>query len=160
MERADYIKTFAMVAIVLFFSLQRGYGPMLGFLLIFYLVSVLYNALRMILRPEERARRGFRLAIWFVALALVCAVQGHWSNASRSNAETALDKILAYKERTGAYPASLRDVGLDGTYLEDQWRLRYWVQNGKARLAYPMPLMPLSTYEYDFEARKWRENSY
>ena len=159
MKTSDYIKTFVLVAIVLFFSLQNGNGLMLGILLPIFMVTVLYNFIRMIRKPEERKRRGIRLAIWTITLALACTVQIHWSEASHNEAELASKKILAYKERTGTYPASLKEVGLDGKYLEDEWALRYFVQEGKARLIYPMPFMPLATYEYDFEARKWRKNA-
>jgi len=158
MKTSDYIKTFALVAVSLFFSLQKGNGPLLGILVPIFLVSVLYNFIRMIRKPEERKRRGIRLAIWSITLALACTVQIHWSEASHNEAEVALNKILAYKERTGIYPASLKEVGLDYKYLKEKWELRYWVKEGKARLVYPMSFMPLATYEYDFEARKWRKN--
>ena len=160
MKTADYFKTFALVAIVLFFSLQKGSGPLLGILLPLFLVTAAYNSIRMIRRPEERKRRGIRLAIWAITLALTCTVQGHWSKASRSEAESALNKIMAYRARTGTYPASLKEVGLDDSYLKDEWQLRYAVREGKPTLSYPMPFMPLAVHEYDFEARKWRENAY
>jgi CDP-diglyceride synthetase len=156
----DYIKTFALVAIVLFLTLQKGSGPLLGILVPFFLVYALYNFIRMVRRPDERKRRGIRLAIWFVTIALTLSVQTYWSNASQSDAELALQKILAYKELTGTYPASLKEVGLDDEYLGDKWHLRYTVNKGKPALVYPMPFMPLAMYEYDFEARLWRQNVY
>jgi len=160
MKTADYVKTLALVAIVLFFSLQKGSGPLVGILLPFYLVVLLYNSIRMIRRPDERKRRGIRLAIWSVTLALTVTIQIHWSEASHNAAELALKRVLAYQERTGRYPASLKEVGLDDQDLKDKWQIRYFVVEGKATMVYPMPFMPLAIYEYNFEARKWRENSY
>jgi hypothetical protein len=160
MKTADYIKTLSLVTILLFFFLQNGSGAWLGFLLLFYLVIMLYNVTRMFRRQEERKRRSIKLAIWTITLALTCTVQNYWSKASHNEAELALKKIINYKGRTGTYPSSLKEVGLDDQKLIDTWRIRYVVEKGKATLIYPMPFMPMAMYEYDFETRKWRELVY
>lgn len=125
-----------------------------------FMAAALYNLVQMIRMPTERKRRGIRLAIWFAALLLVGAVQSHWTTASRRDADAAVQAILAHKARTGAYPTRLDELGLDEQALAEKWRLKYSVRDGKAALAYPMTLMPLSIYEYDFDAGRWRENSY
>lgn len=160
MKPADYIKTLILVGIVLFLALQKGNGYMLVFLLLFFFLSASYNVVRMIRRPAERRIRGTRLAIWSVTFTLAASTQGYWSVASKRSAEVALEKVLAYKERTGNYPASLLDVGLDDRMLKDKWRLRYSVKDGKPSLVYPAAFMPMDMYEYDFQTGKWRENAY
>jgi len=160
MKTTDYIKTFALVALVLFFTVQRGNSVLLAFLLPFFLMAVIYTSVRMFKRAAERKKRGIRLAIWSLTLALACTVQTYWSITTRNDAESALKKVLAYKERAGTYPASLKEVGLDDTDLKNTREIRYWVKEGKPALVYPVPFMPLTMHEYDFEARKWRENAY
>lgn len=160
MKIAHYIITFVLAVIVSAFAAQKGYGFVLAFLLPAFLVHLIYSAVRMARRPDERRSRGIRLVVWSVALSLALSFQAFWSVGSRSDAESALKKILAHKERAGSYPASLREMGLDDDELQGKWRLRYSVKEGKPRLTYPAPIMPLTMYEYDFEARVWRKNAY
>ena len=160
MKIPEQIKTFALITIVLFFTLQKGGGPLLAILLPFFLITVIFNLIRMVQRPIERKNRGIRLATWSIVFALAGSIQIYWSRASRNEAESALQNVKAYKERTGSYPASFREVGLEDKYLKDKWGLRYSVKEGKPALTYPAPIMPLAVYEYDFEAHKWRENAY
>jgi hypothetical protein len=71
-----------------------------------------------------------------------------------------LQKVLAFRERAGTYPSSLAEAGLDGKALQADWKVRYFVQEGKPRLVYPAAFMPLTMYQYDFETGKWRQNAY
>ncbi|RJQ78697.1 MAG: hypothetical protein C4519_11925 [Desulfobacteraceae bacterium] len=88
-------------------------------------------------RPGERKSRGIRLAIWSVVLVLAGSVQIYWSAGSRSHADLALQKVLAYKERAGTYPANLMEAGLDGQALQGKWNLRYSVKEGKPKTYLP-----------------------
>jgi hypothetical protein len=141
-------------------SLQKGSGAWLGLLLPLFLVPMIFNLTQMIRKKDERKTRGTRIAIWSLALALTCIVQTYWSKASHNEAEITLKKIRIYKEHTGNYPDSLREVGLDDRQLMDTWMIRYVVDKGKVSFTYPKPFMPMAMYEYDFEACKWRENVY
>jgi|GEM_PF-1771511 len=154
------LKTIIPVAIVFALTVQKGNGFLLVLLLPFLLIYLIFNAVRMLRKPAERKDRGIRMAIWSVALVLASTVQIYWNAGSRSNADLASQKVLAYKERTGSYPASLRDAGLDDSELQKKWRLRYSVKEGEPRLTYPASVMPLTMNEYDFKARAWRENVY
>lgn len=160
MKISDYIKTSVLVTIVFFLTVQKGSCFLLVLLLPFFLMAVTYNLVRMIRRPGERKGRGIRLAIWTMTLALAGTVQVYWSVATRTDAESALQKVLTHKEHTGTYPVSLKEVGLDDTYLKDTRKLRYSVREGKPALTYPAPFMPLALYEYDFETLTWRQNAY
>ncbi len=154
------MKTSVLATIVLFFTVQKGGGFLLVLLLPFFLITVIYNLMRMIQRSGERKSRGIRLVAWTIAFALAGTVQAYWGAAIRNDAESVLKKIQAHKEHTGTYPASLREVGLDDGYLREKWKLRYSKKEGKPSLTYPAPFMPLALYEYDFEAFEWRENVY
>jgi hypothetical protein len=160
MKKLDYLKTIVPVAVVLFCTLQKGFGFLLILLLPFFLIYLIYNFVRMIRRPDERKRRGIRIAIWSVVLVLAGTVQGYWSAASRNAADTALQEVLAFRERVGTYPSSLAETGLDEQALQSEWKVRYFVQEGKPRLVYPAPVIPLTMYQYDFETQKWRQNAY
>jgi len=160
MTPAAYAKTLVLVAIVLFVTLPIGSGMWVGPVLLFFMPWALYNLVRLGMKPAERRPRVIRLGIWIVTLVLIGATQAHWENASREQANAAAAAILAHKARTGAYPASLDEAGLTEQPLRDEWRLRYRLREGKPELSYPASLMPLTAYEYDFEARKWKTDAY
>lgn len=160
MTTSDYCKTLIPVGIMLLATLQKGSGFVLLLLLPLLSLFALYQGMRMLRRPEERKVRLIRLSIWLSAFALAGSVQTYWHQASRSNAEEAATAVLSYKARTGSYPANLTEAGLDDGQLRDKWRIRYSLRQGAPILSYPMSFMPLSSYEYDFEGRVWRKNSY
>jgi hypothetical protein len=160
MKISPYLKTIILVAIVLAFTVQKGNGLLLVLLVLFFLIYLILNAVRMTRRSVERKDRGIRMAIWSVALVLSSTAQVYWSVGSRSDADLASQSVLAYKERTGTYPVNLRDAGLDDSELQKKWRIRYSMKDGEPRLTYPAPVMPLTMNEYDFNARAWRKNAY
>lgn len=160
MKRIDYLKTFLLVAIVLVATMQRGSAFPLLVLLSFFMVSVIYTSVRMLLRRDERKKRGTRLAIWCATFALAGTVQASWSAASRSDADAAAATVSAHRERTGSYPASLREVGLSDELLKKKWGIRYSIRDGRPTLVYPARFMWLVMYEYDFETRVWKRNAY
>lgn len=149
-----------LAALFLFFALRGGGGFLVALLLPFLLVYTISNLIRMVRRPEERAARGVRLAIWIAAFAIAAALQASRSAGSRSAAEAAARRIAACRDITGRYPASLGEAGLDEAELRNRWRLSYSVREGKPLLAYPAAFMPLTLQEYDFERRSWRTNAY
>ncbi|RJP82277.1 MAG: hypothetical protein C4522_03565 [Desulfobacteraceae bacterium] len=160
MKTTHYIRTLVPVAILLAFALQKGNGFLIVLLLPFFLMYLVYHAVCMIRRSGERKSRGIRMIIWSVVLVLAGIVQTYWSVCTRSEADRALQKVLAFKERAGIYPASLREAGLDDTEWQEKWKLRYSVKDGKPILVYPSSVMPLTMHEYDFETLAWRKNVY
>lgn len=160
MNRTDYLKIFSLVAIILFATTQRGSAFPLLILLPFFIMSVIYTSFRMIRRPDERKKRGMRLAIWGATFALAGTVQASWSAASRSDADAAAATVSAHRERTGSYPASLREVGLSDERLKERWGIRYSIRDGVPTLVYSARFLWLVMHEYDFETRAWKRNAY
>ncbi|MGZ3237165.1 MAG: hypothetical protein ACXU8A_07305 [Burkholderiaceae bacterium] len=160
MKTSNYIKTAILVIIVLFLTVQKGYGPLVPTLWFIFIFVLVYNLIRMVLKPDERKKRGIRMAIWFVALSVAGAVQSHWASSTIKEADKVAKLVLDYQARKGAYPANLAEAGLDEKALESEWDIRYFMREGKPVLAYPATFMPLTTYDYDFDKHTWRENSY
>lgn len=160
MRSVPYLKTVVAVAIVLFFSLQRGNGPLVILLLLLFLAYLVYSAARMVMRPAERRSRSVRLAIWTGTFVLAAGIQGYFGVTTRNEAERAVGKVVAFRQEKGAYPATLGDAGVDEKRLKDRWKIRYFLKDGKASLTYPAAFMPLTLCEYDFEGARWRENAY
>lgn len=160
MKRADYLKTFFLAAIALVATTQRGSAFPLLVLLPFFMMGVIYASVRMLRRPDERKKRGIRLAIWCATFALAGSVQAFWSVASRSDADAAAATVSAYRERTGSYPANLSEVGLSDGRLREKWGIRYSIRDGAPTLVYPARFMWLAMHEYDFEARAWKRNAH
>lgn len=160
MKTRGYLKTFIPVAIVLFFALQKGSGFGFLLLLLIFIVTTPYRLVRMIRRPEERRRQLTRIGIWAAALTLAGGVHAYWSAASRNNADIVADELLGHKARTGSYPPTLAEIGIDELELNAKWKISYLVRDGHGKLSYPSSFMPLTSYEYDFEARKWVVNAY
>lgn len=160
MKHAAYLKTLIPASIMLLVSLQKGSGFVVLMLLPLLVLYALYQVVRMMRGAEERKKRAIRLVIWLSAFTLAGTLQAYWHQASRNDAEQAAAWVLAHKVRTGSYPASLREAGLDDGLLRNKWRIRYTLRQGTPVLSYPMSFMPLSSYEYDFIARTWRRNVY
>ena len=160
MTPTAYAKTLVLVAVVLFLTLPADGGIWFCLVLLLFMPWALYNLVRLGTKPAERRPHVIRLAIWIVALVAAGATQVHWTNAAREQANAAAQSLLAYKVRTGSYPASLAEAGLDEHALSSEWRLRYRLREGKPELRYPASLMPLTEYGYDFEARRWKTNAY
>lgn len=159
MKPSDYAKTAVLAALVLIVALQKFAGFVVLLLVPVFAVSALYSAVRMVRRPAERKTRAVRLGIWAATLILAGAVQAHRGSAARNNAEAVARAVLAHKAGTGAFPATLGEIGLDGRKLDAAWGIRYFLREGKPVLAYPATFMPLTTLDYDFETRTWRLNA-
>lgn len=149
-----------LVAIVLFLSLPKEGGAWFGLVLVVFIVWALYNLVRLILKPVERRVRVARFAVWLAVVALAGATQAHWSTASREHADATAAALLEYKMRTGSYPATLAEAGLDEQSLRAEWQVGYRLRDGIPELDYPASIMPLAIYEYDFAARRWKTNAY
>jgi hypothetical protein len=160
MKTRNYIKTSILVTIVLFFTVQKGYGPLVLSLWFIFLFVLIYNLIRMARKPDERKRRGIRMAIWLVALSVAGAVQSHWASSTSKEADKVAKLVHDYQAHKGVYPANLAEAGLDEKALENDWDIRYFLREGKPVLAYPATFMPLTTYDYDFDKHTWKENSY
>lgn len=154
------IITAVLLAIFLFFALQQGNGPLVILFLPFYLVMAIYHVVRMMQKVDQRRSRGVQLVAWSAAALLGSAVHLYRSSTSRAEADSAARMVLDYRQRTGSYPETLADVGLDPRSSMSSRRLRYTVRDGTPALSYPATFMPLTMLEYDFETRHWRRNAH
>jgi len=161
MNARDLVKTFVLAGVVLLvILLYGGSASLLGsFVLIattlVFVPWTIYSLVRMAIRPAERRGRGIRVVIWGATIAVSFAAQARWDAAAREEANAAVAAIQAHKSRTGAYPEGLSDAGMSARSLKDELRLTYRVQNGKARLFYSQPSMPMVAHHYDFETNSW-----
>ena len=160
MQAADYIKNVAMVGVMLAVTLPRSTGFVLLLLLPLLLLTLIYQGVRMLRQPQERRVRATRLAIWCLAFVLAGSVQSYRAAATRSHAEQVVQTVLAYQKRTGAYPSSLTEAGLDQDLVRRSWRVGYVVRDGQPVVSYPAPFMPLTVYEYDPAVGSWRRNAH
>lgn len=155
------IKTLVLVGIVLGLALSHG-GEMrllgsvaLAVVAIIFLPWAIYSLVRIAIRPEERASRGASLAIWTTTLVVAFGARAYWDTAARKEANAAASAIQTYKGRTGAYPNSLSEVGLDAAALKEEFSLSYRINDGKATLFYSQPSMPMVAHHYSFETNSW-----
>ena len=160
MKAPHYANTLILVTVVLPFALLKGSGMAFPLLVLGFIAWLPYNAVRMLRRADERKPRALRLGIWCLALVLVGVVQAHWSAATRSQADIAAQAVLAYQARTGSYPPSLQEVGVDEPGLREDWGIRYLLRERQGVLSHPATFMPLTSYDYDFGVRKWVQNAY
>jgi hypothetical protein len=160
MQTSDYIKTLVCVGLVLCLLLPKAFGSLFAWFVVWFAVWLLYNAVRAALKPDERKKRGIRIALWLATVLLVGAVQFHRESSVRDDADKAARAILDHKVRTGAYPRALAEAGVDDAALQREWSLTYELRGGKPALYYPAIIMPLSTYSFDFDQRRWHRDSY
>lgn len=159
MSTAAVLKTLIPAAIVLAITLPKGGAFVLALLVPLFAIWLLYNAVRMVMKPAERKGRGIRIAVWLAVFVLAGGVQAYWERAGRDAADGAVAAVVAHRARTGSYPASLTEAGVSEA-LRQRWGIVYRLNEGKPQLDYVAPLLPMSTYEYDFDQRTWKANVY
>ncbi|MBI5279562.1 MAG: hypothetical protein HY854_24230 [Burkholderiales bacterium] len=132
-----------------------GSFALVGATLVF-LPWAVFSLFRMARRPAERRSRAIGLGIWIATLAIAVNVRDHWDTTARTRADAAAGAVQAHKVRTGAYPNSLADVGIDAGALKEEFSMSYRTDQGKPALFYSQPSMPMVAHHYDFDTRSWR----
>jgi hypothetical protein len=160
LKLADAATTLVLAAAVLCVCLPRGGGVWLSLVLPVFLAWGIYTLVRITRSSAGRRQRVIRLALWAAVLAVAVGVQAYWDAASRSEATKVAGALAAFRSRTGVFPASMADAGLDEQALRGEWALNYRLREGKPRRSYPAALMPMTSYEYDFDAGVWRTDAY
>ena len=160
MKLPPFSNTIAAAAMLLLLTVPRSAGATVVLVVPIILVCMLYLLARLAFKRAERRTRAIQLGIWVLTLALIAGVQSYWTDARQSAADKAAAAVLAHKQRTGNYPATLAETGLDEPKLRSDWGLIYRVQEGKPKLQFTAQAMFLSWYEYDFEKRTWTLDSY
>jgi hypothetical protein len=154
------IRTFAGIAVFLFFALRKGGGFLFVFMVPVFTMVVLYHLFKMVRHSENRVVRGVKVALWVACFIGVGTVQSYWAHESRHAADAAAFAVAAYKSRHGMYPETLRETDVNEIILQEKWGVRYFRREGKPELSYPGSYLPLSSYRYDFEAGRWDESTY
>lgn len=163
MKAMGFARTLLLVSIVLFFALPHSGGiALLGsFVLVAVVVTFLpwmiYTIVRIAIRPAERRGRGTILAIWATTVVVLFAAHAHWDAAAREEANAAVSAIQSHKSRTGSYPESLSELGINEQALKDKFSLSYRLNDGKAAFFYSQPSMPMVAHHYDFQSNSWRK---
>jgi hypothetical protein len=149
MKLAEFYKTLILAGVVLFFAFPHGGTvTVIGSFVwvtaaVLFLPWAVYSLVRIVLCPDERRNRGIRLAIWTATIFITVAANGHWDAAARKEADAAVTAIVGHRSRTGAYPNSLADLGIDAQALRKKYSLAYRVdKDGKPTLLYSQPSMP------------------
>ncbi|MBC5765846.1 hypothetical protein [Ramlibacter albus] len=101
-------------------------------------------------------RRNLILSVLLVAALAYCANQQYAEQQARADADAVAARLQERKAATGAYPASLAEIGFDAQALKDKWRLSYRLENGKPFLFYSAQNNWLVAWHYDFTSRSWR----
>lgn len=140
---------------------QPGYSLYAWLFLIPLLPWLMYTLVRGLVQSKERMRRLPKVALWVLAVAIVLGVTNYNERAVRRQADAALARVNTYYARTHTWPAKLDDTGLDGAALQKQWRIFYRPNtDGPPRLYYAAPHMLFDVWEYDFDTRSWKYQSY
>lgn len=162
MKVTGFAKTLVLVGIVLFFALPHSGGVALlgGFVsvvvVMIFLPWAIYSLVRIAIRPAERRGRGTSLAIWAATVVVLFAARAHWDAVAREEVNATVAAIQSYQSRTGAYPESLSELGIDAQALKEKFSLSYRLDDGKAALFYSQPSMPMMAHHYDFQSNSWK----
>ena len=146
-----------LLAVLVLELVSGGMGGLLFSLVLpVFFVWLIYSLLRMALRPAERARRGARIGIWFATIVILMSALGYRDRGAREEVELAIAAVSDHKRRTGSYPASLAEAGLDAARLRAKYSVSYRLEaEGGAVLFYSQPSMPLIAHHFNFKTGKW-----
>lgn len=90
-------------------------------------------------------------------MASFIPLNDYWGRVARHDAETVIAAVNVYQERTGTYPATLGQVGIDPAPLKYRWKLHYaaGLTDREAHLYYASAFTPFDIYFYDFNSHEW-----
>ncbi len=151
---AGLIGTLLFSVVVLAFTLPAGQGFLFLLAVPFYAV-LLPEALYTLYKcPERRKITYARMSIWFVTVVVLTCVHAYRADADATAATELANRIDAYRDSHGYYPATLDAVGESG--IAQAHGIRYSLY-GKASpsLYYRSTVSVFSGYDYDFEKRQW-----
>ena len=146
------LPTLTCCVVVAFFTLPVHGGFMLylvaPFLAIWLLVCI-WGAWR---QPMRRPVTAVKIILWLVTIGCVVAAHVGYARSARNEAEEVVARVLEYRQRTGAYPASAEAAGLP---TRGRWQVYYFLHNGAPRVFYPATFIVFDTYSYDFADQAW-----
>jgi len=149
-------RTVLCLAIFLFFTAPMHGGFIALMLLPFFVAVWIWEVASIAHKPDQRRLRVLRVLAWIVSFCLVGLLNLYWYRESRAYADKIVAAVSNHHTRTGSYPASLEQVGIQPDDRSSRkWRLAYVINDGKPNLFYAVPYAIFDTYDYDFETRKW-----
>jgi hypothetical protein len=130
-------------------------GLLFSFALVIILVWLLYSLLRLPFRSADRATRAARMGIWFATIVVITIALGYRDRVAREEVEAAIASVKDHKHRTGSYPASLTEAGLDIARLRSRYSVGYFLEAGDPVILYSQPSMPLVAHRFHFKTGTW-----
>ena len=132
-------------------------GFMLFLVLLFllpWLVASLWIGFR---HPEQRARRASQAAIWLCSVSLIVGMHVYRATSARDQAQLLVEKVIAYRQSHGRYPATAQALGYSDKQLRELFVMGgYFLTDGKPYLFYASTYMPFESESYDFALRQWQ----
>jgi hypothetical protein len=155
-ETRKYVTTGVLAALALLVTTWNHAGFMLLAFSPFLAGSLIYNAIVAVRKPERRRLSQVRIVVWLIVPLIVGATHWHLYRAARADADTAVAAVVGYKARTGSWPATLRDAGIEEPQFGRRWMLGYLVGDGGPQLVYAATFTIYEAHMYDFDAQRWR----
>jgi hypothetical protein len=149
-------RTAVCLAIFLTLTAPKHAGFIALMLLPFFAVVWIWEAVAIARSPEQRVLRVYRIAAWMLAFCFVALLNLFWYRESRHYADKVAAAVSSHYARTGGYPTTLEQVGIqpEDSSLR-KWRVVYGINQGRPYLAYAVPFAIFDMYGYDFDTRKW-----
>ena len=127
--------------------------PLICFLLV-YLVASPWSDFR---HPEKRVLRAGQAAIWLCCVSLIVGVHVYRATSARDHAQLLVEKVIAYRQSHGRYPATAQALGYSDKQLRELFVMGgYFLTDGKPYLFYASTYMPFESESYDFALRQWQ----
>ena len=134
---------------------QRG----LGFILLFVVpITTLWAGWSLFATrgwPERRRLAWKKIGAWALVLAGVGVVHWRYSVGAREVGDAIARAVTRFQAATGRYPDSLADAGIDPAFARRGRAVYVMDAKGAPTLAYVSTFEMMSTYSYDFQARRW-----
>lgn len=145
-----------LLAVLLLEFIQGGMGGLLfSVALPIIVLWLIYSLLRLLFRSADRAARASRMAIWFGTTVVITLALGYRDGTAREEVEVAIAAVKDHKQRTGSYPASLAEAGVDAGRLRAKYSVGYFLEAGDAVVLYSQPSMPLVAHRFHFKTGTW-----
>ena len=154
-DTRQYLITAALAALALVLAAPVTAGFMFALFVPFIVVSMIYNVITAVRKPEKRRLSLIRIVVWLVVPAIVGAAHWRWYLAARADANIAVTAVTTFKARTGTWPKTLQDAGIQDPQFGRRWMLGYLLDADRPFIAYASTFALFDSYTYDFEAQRW-----